>query len=117
MALGAEALDFAYSQKCCGSYNVVHMKDVVADLAYKILSQAEAAGADVLITACPLCEYNLGPIQAEVEKKYPVFKSIPVVYFTQLMALAFGLGEEAAAFTGNEPDPRPLLREKGLLEE
>jgi len=116
-ALGAEAVDFAYSQKCCGSYNVVHMKDVVADLAYKILSQAEAAGADMLITACPLCEYNLGPIQAEVEKRYPVFKSIPVVYFTQLMALAFGLGEEAAAFTGNEPDPRPLLREKGLLEE
>jgi len=116
-ALGAEAVSFAYSQKCCGSYNTVHMKDVIADLAYKILWQAEEAGADMLITACPLCEYNLGPIQSEVEKKHPVFKSIPVVYFTQLMALAFGLGEDATAFTDNEPDPRPLLREKGLLEE
>jgi len=116
-ALGAEAVGFAYSQKCCGSYNVVHMKGVVADLAYKILNQAEEEGAEMLITACPLCEYNLGPIQAEVEKKHPVFDSIPVVYFTQLMALAFGLGEEATAFTGNTPDPRPLLREKGLLEE
>jgi len=116
-ALGAEAVGFAYSQKCCGSYNTVHMKDVVADLAYKILTQAEEAGAEMLITACPLCEYNLGPIQFEVEKKHPVFDSIPVVYFTQLMALAFGLGEEAAALTGNTPDPRPLLRERGLLEE
>lgn len=116
-ALGAEPVGFAYSQKCCGSYNTVHMKGVVADLAYKILNQAEEEGAEMLITACPLCEYNLGPIQAEVEKKHPVFNSIPVVYFTQLMALAFGLGEEAMAFTGNTPDPRPLLREKGLLEE
>jgi len=116
-ALGAEPVGFAYSQKCCGSYNTVHMKGVVADLAYKILNQAEEEGAEMLITACPLCEYNLGPIQAEVEKKHPVFNSIPVVYFTQLMALAFGLEEEATAFTGNTPDPRPLLREKGLLEE
>jgi len=116
-ALGAEAVGFAYSQKCCGSYNTVHMKDVVADLAYKILNNAEEEGAEMLITACPLCEYNLGPIQSEVEKKHPVFDSIPVVYFTQLMALAFGLGEEATAFTGNTPDPRPLLRDKGLLEE
>ena len=115
-ALGAEPVGFAYSQKCCGSYNTVHMKGVVADLAYKILNQAEEEGAEMLITACPLCEYNLGPIQAEVEKKHPVFNSIPVVYFTQLMALAFGLEEEATAFTGNTPDPRPLLREKGLLE-
>ena len=116
-ALGAEAVGFAYSQKCCGSYNTVHMKDVVADLAYKILNNAEEEGAEMLITACPLCEYNLGPIQSEVEKTHPVFDSIPVVYFTQLMALAFGLGEEATAFTGNTPDPRPLLRDKGLLEE
>jgi hypothetical protein len=33
------------------------------------------------------------------------------------MALAFGLGEESTAFMGNKPDPRPLLRDKGLLEE
>jgi len=116
-ALGAEAVHFAYNQKCCGSYNAVHMKEVVADLAHKILKQAEEAGADMLVTACPLCEYNLGSRQSEVEKRYPVFKSIPVVYFTQLMALAFGMGEEAAAFTGNKPDPRPLLRDRGLLEE
>ena len=116
-ALGAKAVGFAYSQKCCGSYNTVHMKDVVADLAYKILNNAEEEGAEMLITACPLCEYNLGPIQSEVEKKHPVFDSIPVVYFTQLMALAFGLDEDATAFAGNTPDPRPLLRDKGLLEE
>ncbi|MBL7079554.1 heterodisulfide reductase, subunit B, partial [Candidatus Bathyarchaeota archaeon] len=43
--------------------------------------------------------------------------SIPVVYYTQLMALAFGLNEEATAFDENTPDPRPLLAEKGLIME
>ncbi len=59
-ALGAEVIDFGYKQKCCGSYHTVHMVDVVADLSNKILTQAQAAGADVVATACPLCEYNLG---------------------------------------------------------
>jgi heterodisulfide reductase subunit B len=115
-ALGAETVRFAYSQKCCGSYHTVHMKEAVADLSHKILEQAEAAGADALVTACPLCEFNLGPRQAQVKQQYPSFGSIPVVYFTQLMALAFGLGDEATAFEANRPDPRPLLEEKGLLE-
>jgi heterodisulfide reductase subunit B len=116
-ALGAETIDFAYKQKCCGSYNTVHMKEVVADLSYKILRQAKNAGADILVAACPLCEYNLGPRQTEVKKLYPRFDSVPVVYFTQLMALAFGLKEDATAFQANQPDPRPLLVSKGFLEE
>jgi heterodisulfide reductase subunit B len=115
-ALGAEPVEFAYSQKCCGSYHTVQMKEAVADLSHRILKQAEAAGADVVATACPLCEYNLGPRQDQVKKQYPSFNSIPVVYFTQLMALAFGLGDEAMAFEANRPDPSPILREKGLLE-
>ena len=115
-ALGAETVDFSHKQKCCGSYHTVQMKEAVADLSHNILKQAEDAGANILVTACPLCEYNLGPRQTQIKKQYPSFESIPVVYFTQLMALAFGLGEEATAFTANKPDPVPLLTEMGLME-
>jgi len=48
LSLGAEVVDFGYKQKCCGSYNTVHMVDVVADLSNRILTQAQAAGAEVL---------------------------------------------------------------------
>jgi heterodisulfide reductase subunit B len=92
------------------------MKETVADLSHNILKNAEEAGADILVTACPLCEYNLGPRQTQIKKQYPTFDSIPVVYFTQLMALAFGLDKEATAFEANKPDPTPLLTEMGLME-
>ena len=114
-ALGADVVEFGYKQKCCGSYHTVHMVDVVADLSNRILTQAQAAGADIVATACPLCEFNLGNRQTAVAKKYPKFNGIPIVYFTQLMALAFGLGEDETALWMNKPDPRPLLREKGLI--
>jgi heterodisulfide reductase subunit B len=114
-ALGADAVDFPYKLKCCGSYQTVQMKEAVADLSFKVLDQARAAGADIVATACPLCEYNLGPRQAEIRRHHPSFGTLPVVYFTQLMALAFGLGDEATAFGENNPDPRPLLKERGLI--
>ncbi|MBD3171681.1 heterodisulfide reductase, subunit B [Candidatus Bathyarchaeota archaeon] len=116
-ALGAEVINFSHKQKCCGSYHTVHMKEAVADLSHNILKQAEDAGANILATACPLCEYNLGPRQTQIKKQYPDFDSIPVVYFTQLMALAFGLDEKATAFEANKPNPTPLMREMGLMEE
>lgn len=116
-ALGAETVDFSYKQKCCGSYHTVQMKETVADLSHNILKKAEEAGANMLVTACPLCEYNLGSRQTQIKKQYPSFDSIPVVYFTQLMALAFGLGKDSTALKANKPDPTPLLAEMGLVED
>jgi heterodisulfide reductase subunit B len=115
-ALGGEVVDFAYKQKCCGSYHTVQMKETVADLSHNILNMAEEAGANILVTACPLCDYNLGSRQTQIKKQYPSFDSIPVVYFTQLIALAFGLDEKATGFAANKPDPTPLLTEIGLME-
>ncbi len=113
-ALGAETVDLPYKSKCCGAYHTVHMKEITAELSHKILAQALEARADMLVTACPLCEFNLGKRQEEVRRLHPEFGSIPVVYYTQLMALAFGLEEEATDFEENDPDPRPILAERGL---
>jgi heterodisulfide reductase subunit B len=113
-ALGAEVVETSLKARCCGAYHSVHLKEVAADLSWRILMEAVEAGADVVTLACPLCEFNMGPRQREMEKLFTDFKAIPVVYFTQLIALAYGL-EEATAFEENIPDPRPILRRRELI--
>jgi heterodisulfide reductase subunit B len=114
-SLGANVVDIPYKMKCCGAYHSVHLREVTAELTHRILVQAQELGADIVSTACPLCEYNLGDRQNEIKKYYSSFVNIPVVYYTQLIALAYGL--ETDGFNQNKPDPRPLLRMKGLLED
>ncbi|UCD45558.1 MAG: CoB--CoM heterodisulfide reductase iron-sulfur subunit B family protein [Candidatus Bathyarchaeota archaeon] len=113
-ALGADTVDIPFKAKCCGAYHIVNNKKVTAELSHRILEQAVAAGADMVATACPLCQYNIGDMQKEIVKIFRDFEPIPVVYYTQLMALALGR-EESAGFEDNYPDPRPILREKGLI--
>lgn len=116
-ALGTEAVDNPYKKVCCGSYQTVRDKYVVADLAYDILTHAQRAGAEAITTCCPLCAFNLDNRQKEVKERHPDFKEIPVFYFTQLMAVAFGLDKKYCRFDLNYVDPQPLLEKKGLLQE
>ena len=113
-ALGAEPVDSPYRKVCCGSYLTVGNKDAVVELAYKILSHAQKAGAEALTTSCPLCAFNLDNRQKEIKEKYPGFKNMPVFYFTQLMAIAFGLSEDCYGFALHYNKPEPLLKEKQL---
>ena len=86
-AIGAEPVIYAQRNECCGGYMTVENKSYAAKQAQKIADDAAAQGAELLITACPLCMYNL---TQNTEKK------LPVVYFTELLAQALGCGEEDA---------------------
>ena len=114
-SLGGESVEIPFKSKCCGSYHTVHMEEVASELSHRILSQAVEAEADLITLACPLCSYNLGDRQEEIKKTFKGLKTIPVVYFTQLMALAFDLPAEFIGFSENKPDPTWILKEKGLL--
>ncbi len=114
-SLGAETINSAYKARCCGSYQTVRDKHIVADTAHDILSRARREGALAITTSCPLCAFNLDNRQKEVLEKHPGFEPMPVLYFTQLMAVAFGLDEKYYGFDLNYVDPRPLLREKSPL--
>jgi heterodisulfide reductase subunit B len=83
----------------------------VINLSGTLIDHAREAGADVIAVACPLCHTNLDARQFQMELDEPM----PVLYFTQLMALALGLPEKNAALNKNLVDPRPFLRDKGLL--
>jgi heterodisulfide reductase subunit B len=112
-ALGAEVVDMPFKSRCCGAYHSVFMKEEAAELSYKILRQAVEMKADLIALSCPLCEFNMARRQSLISRLHRDFKPIPVLYFTQLLALAFGL-DKKASLEENTPDPRPLLRRRAL---
>ena len=82
-ALGAEPVVYPYRNECCGGYISLKEKERSNRLCDQIVESAAGFGAECLVTACPLCKYNLSK-----ESK------LPVVYFTELLAEALGLKEE-----------------------
>ena len=110
-SLGAEVIDSPYKTECCGSYQTVNNKEAVVDRAYNILTSARQKGADAIALSCPLCDFNLDERQKDVEEKYHDFEKMPVFYFTQLMAIAFGLDEKVCRFDLNYVNPIPLLKD------
>ena len=84
-ALGAEPVIYPYRNECCGGYISLKEKEMSGNMCNKIMESAEGFGADLLITACPLCLYNLNASTQE---------GLPVYYFTELLAEALGVKEE-----------------------
>lgn len=114
-ALGADSIDFPYKTECCGAYQTVNNLEIIAERTYHILTSAQSQGAEIVTVSCPLCAFNLDHRQKETVQKYPEFKNIPILYFTQLLAIALGCPEESLRFDLNYIDPKPILKEKGLI--
>ncbi|MBN1146116.1 MAG: 4Fe-4S dicluster domain-containing protein [Anaerolineales bacterium] len=114
-ALGAEVRDWSYKTNCCGAAHALTNPEVVHKLSSNLINQARKAGADVIAVACPLCHMNLDARQFQMEAAGLIEETMPVMYFTQLMALALGLPEKSAVLNKNMVDPRPLLQSKGIL--
>lgn len=114
-ALGAEPVDTPFKTQCCGSYHTTTHKEIVAKRAHRILSSASERGGEVLISSCPLCSFNLDNRQKIVRELYDGFAPLPVLYFTELLALALGLDLEAWFSERHYVDPRPLLEEQRLI--
>jgi heterodisulfide reductase subunit B len=109
-ALGAETVDFPYSVECCGSYLTVKEPEVSESLSQDIVASAREHGAQALITACPLCQFNMDYPQREGASGR-TGEEIPVLYFTQLMAVALGLPEEVWGMEEHHVAPRTLFEE------
>ena len=86
-AIGAEPVIYGYRNECCGGYISLKEKEMSQNMCEKIEESAAGFGADMLITACPLCKYNLNKNSGN---------KMPVYYFTELLAEALGVKEEVA---------------------
>ena len=85
-AIGAEPVVYPYRNECCVGYISLKEKDMSKNMCNNIMDSAAGFGAEMLITACPLCLYNLNKSGNG---------KLPVHYFTELLAEALGVKEEA----------------------
>lgn len=95
--LGAEIHEWDNGNKCCGASLMMGHREVALSSVARILADAE--GADAIVTVCPLCQMNLEAYQSQAQKMGA--KSIPILYLTQLMGLAFGLEDRAVQLQKN----------------
>ncbi len=89
-ACGAEVLDFPLKTSCCGASFGIPERQMTAKLSGKILQLAKNMKADAIVVACPLCQMNLDLRQGQAASAMQSHFDIPVLYFTQVLGLAFG---------------------------
>ena len=111
--LGAEAVKWPYKTECCGASLSLSKPEVVVKLTHDILSMAKHAGANCIVTACPLCQGNLDLRQSQVESTYKEQFGLPVLYFTQLMGYAFGLPNSSLGLNKHMVNPGRILAGAG----
>ncbi|MBP8979714.1 MAG: CoB--CoM heterodisulfide reductase iron-sulfur subunit B family protein [Syntrophobacterales bacterium] len=106
--LGADVKNWSYKTDCCGGSLTISRTDIVGKLVDKLMTMAREAGANCVVTACPVCMANLDARASENLR-------LPVFYFTELVSLSLGLPGTAGWFKLHNVDPVPLVSSLGLL--
>lgn len=114
-ALGGTPAQFNTADKCCGSYQVLCTEAGENNAAARIINDATSCGADAIATSCPLCEFNLGRQQDDLQRNGKITNQVPTLYFTQLLAMALGVDPAECLFELNDQRIIPLLDQKKCL--
>jgi heterodisulfide reductase subunit B len=116
-AVGVEVCDFAFKVECCGAAFGVPKREMVNKLTYKVLSMAQDCGANCVAVACPLCQQNLDLRQGQVNSTMGSSFNIPILYFSQIMGLAYGYSPKELAMDKLIVSADHLIRSRVPVEE
>lgn len=108
-AAGCEVVDFPHKTRCCGAMQTMIMPEVGLDLVRTLVLDARDRGADLIATACPLCQFNLEANQAKAGKRLGERLEIPVLYFTQVLGMALGLPAKGLGLQRSFVKVEPVL--------
>ncbi len=112
--LGATVVDYPMKAHCCGGHMTQISQNVALELIRQLLQNAAEYDADVIATLCPMCQLNLDAYQGDVNRYFKTKYHIPVLYFTQLMGLAFGISASELGIGKELVDARPALSKIGV---
>lgn len=106
-AVGAEPLTWSSRAECCGGSLALSRGEIVTQLVDGIVRSAREAGANAIVSVCPLCLENLDARQTQAR--------IPVLYLTELLGLSLGLDEARGWMAKHMTDPSALLESLRLM--
>ena len=92
-ALGGESIDWPHKVECCGGGLALTRTDVVVKLTDSIIGMAQAAGANCIAVACPMCQANLDLRQSDIKKETGRDYRMPIIYLSQLLGLSLGISQ------------------------
>jgi heterodisulfide reductase subunit B len=94
-ALGADVVDFPLRTACCGGHMTQISPNTGFELIRRLVDAADRREADLLATVCPMCQMNIDAYQGEMNHHFSTHYQVPILFFTQLIGLAFGLEPKA----------------------
>ena len=112
--LGAKVVDFPLKAHCCGGHMTQISQSVALELIRRLLKNAAEYEADMIVTLCPMCQLNLDAYQESVNQHFQTDFKIPILFFTQLVGLAFGLPPAELGIGKEFVDARPALAKIGV---
>ena len=108
-ALGAEVVDYPLRTECCGGHMTQVAPQVGLELIRRLVAQAEASGAALMATVCPMCQINIDAYQGEVNAMFGSHHHMPIVFFTQLMGVAFGINPARVGLGREYTDAKSVI--------
>jgi heterodisulfide reductase subunit B len=97
-ALGAEVIDYPLKTHCCGGHMTQISPSTAFELIRRLISSADNYKADLMVTVCPMCQMNLDAYQNETNHHFHTNYKMPILFFTQLLGLAFGIDPKKLGF-------------------
>lgn len=107
-ACGAKVLEWSYKSDCCGGNLAIPKTNIQKKLSQKIFEAASYVGANAIVTDCPMCQINLDMRAEEIGIAEGKRYNIPILYLTEVMALAFGIANKIW-WNKHFVDPRPVI--------
>jgi heterodisulfide reductase subunit B len=110
--LGAEVVDYPVKAHCCGGHMTQISEPQAFELIRRLLQSAVDYEADMILCMCPMCQLNLDGYQGRVNGFFNTNFDMPIIYFTQMLGVAFGIEPSKLGFGKELVSAMPVLKTK-----
>jgi heterodisulfide reductase subunit B len=108
--MGGTNVEWSGKVDCCGGMQNLTRTEITVRRSAAVIEMAQAAGAECIVVACPMCQISLDVRQADMEKLLGKKYNMPIIYATQLLGLALGIPPKELGFDKLMVSPAAVLK-------